>query len=30
MTVKVLVLRPDGTKRVETRELPDEWFLPQK
>lgn len=26
MTLKTLICRPDGTKTIETKELPDSWF----
>ena len=26
MIIDVLVCRPDGTQRIEQREVPDDWF----
>lgn len=28
MKIKVLVCRPDGSTKIETRDVPEEWFAP--
>lgn len=28
MKIKVLVCRPDGSTEIETRDVPEEWFVP--
>ena len=30
MIIDVLVCRPDGTQRIEQREVPDNWFEAEK